>query len=330
VRTSDRRLQYRAMAAAAFAALGPAMAACGDEPQAATAPEVATMLEHLPGDASAVIGIRASRAREVPALAGLLEWLPEEPVGAAIARHCGLGARSGIDLAVAAIGGDAAPARAFVAMRGSFTRDSVATCVTELATVTGEPIAVTREGSVTAYSGRVDRRHVYWSTPEVAIVAPQADDAPAALGALFKQSGVTTSSELMSYVGRVRTGAAFWMAGPLPPEVQKRMAGLGPGVPALRGFYLSADGDGDGVRVSLGLRLASDKEAEAAARAFRAQRGELARAAPEARAVVDKIEVARSGTDLALDAVLTAEEAKTMIDLVAGLTGLPRGARAKP
>jgi hypothetical protein len=329
VRTSDRRLHYRAMAAAALAAFGPA-AACGDQAQPAQDPAVASMLEHLPGDAWAVVGIRASRARQVPALAPLLDWLPAEPVGAAIARHCGLGSRSGIDLAIAAIGGGAAQGRAFVAMRGSFTRDSVATCVTELAAVTGEAVAVTREGSVTSYSGRTEKRHVYWPTPQVAIVAPQADDAPAALGALFKQAGVTTSSELMSYVGRVRTGAAFWMAGPLPPEVQKRMAGFGPGVPALRGFYLSADGDGDGVRVSLGLRLASDKEAEAAARAFRAQRGELARAAPEARAVVDKIEVARSGTDLALDAVLTAEEAKTMIDLVAGLTGLPRGARAKP
>jgi hypothetical protein len=330
VRTSDRRLQYRAMAAAAVAAFGPAMAACGDEPQAAIGPEVATMLEHLPGDAWAVVGIRASRARQVPALARLLEWLPAQPVGAAVATHCGLGARSGIDLAIAAIGGDAAPGSTFVAMRGSFTRDSVATCVTELTAVTGEAIAVTREGSVTAYSGRKEKRHVYWPTPQVAIVAPHAEDAPAALGALFKQAGVTTDSELMSYLGRVRTGAAFWMAGPLPPEVQKRMGGLGPGVPALKGFYLTADGEGAGVRVSLGLRLASEKEAEVAARTFREQKGELGRAAPDARTVIDKIELARTGTDLALEAVLTAAEAETMIDLVAGLTGLPQGAGTRP
>jgi hypothetical protein len=314
------------MAAAALAALGPA-AACGDEPSGGeVTPEVATMLEHLPGDAWAVVGIRASRARQVPALSRLLEWLPQEPIGAAIARHCGVGQRSGIDLAIAAIGGDAAPDRAFVAMRGSFTRDSVATCVTDLADVTGETIAVTQEGSVTAYSRREDKRHVYWPTREVAIVAPHAGDAPAALDALFKQAGVTTDSELMGYVGRVRTGAAFWMAGPLPPEVQNRLAGLGSGVPALKGFYLTADGEAAGVRFSLGLRLASEKEAEAAARTFREEKSELARAAPDARAMVDKIEVAQSGTDLALEAVLTSAETETLIDLVGGLTGMPRGA----
>ncbi|HKE20050.1 MAG TPA: hypothetical protein VKB80_34485 [Kofleriaceae bacterium] len=338
MRTGDRRRAARVQAAVALATAAAATGACAvawpacgkdDLPEGEITGEVATMLEHLPGDAWAVIGIRAARARAVPALARLLEWMPAPPVDRAIAENCGLDPRRGADLAVATLGGGPGAERVFVAIRGSFTRDSVATCVNELSDRTGEAIPITQEGSLTVYGARHKRSHIYWPTREVAIAAPLADDAPAALAALVEQAGVRTDARLMSYVGRVRTGAAFWMAGPLPAAVQKQLARL-PGAPALQGFFASADGEGSGVRVILGLRLAGAKQAEAAAVTFRDERAELAASAadPRAAAIVEKVEVTQGGSDIALTASLTPEEAALLIDRLAGMTGLPApGAR---
>jgi hypothetical protein len=286
--------------------------------------EVATMLEHLPGDAWAVVGIRAARVRAVPALARVLEWMPAPPVERAIAENCGLDPRRGADLAVATLAGSAGAERVFVAIKGSFTRDSVASCTGALSERTGAAIPVMQDGSLTVYGTRRQKSTIYWPTREVAIAAPLSSDAPAALAALVDQAGVRTNATLMSYVSRVRTGAAFWMAGPLPPEAQKRLARL-PGVPALQGFFASADGEGKGVRVLLGLRLAGDKEAEAAAQAFRDERGALAAAVsdPRAAAIVKKLEVTQGGSDIALQASLSAAEAALLIDLIGGMSGLP-------
>jgi hypothetical protein len=314
---------------------GLAAGACGKDslPAGEVTPEVATMLEHLPGDAWAVVGIHAARVRAVPALARLLEWLPEAPVPPIVAESCGLDPRRGLDLAVAAIGGAGGPDSVFVAMKGSFRRDAIGTCIIELSDRTREAMTAVQDGSVTVYGARKQRGHVYWPTREIAVVAPEASNAAAALNAIAGQPGVRTDERLMSYVGRVRTRAAFWMAGPLPPDARERMAGLGPGVPALQGFFVTADGEEDGraVRVVLGLRLAGEAEAEAAARTFREQRGALAAVSRDPRviAVVNKLQLARSGAEVVLQASLDAAETRMLIDMVAGLTGMP-AAESRP
>ena len=302
---------------------------CGGEslPAGEVTPEVATMLEHLPGDAWAVVGIHAARVRAVPALARLLEWLPDAPVPEAIAESCGLDPRRGLDLAVAAIGGGGAPDSVFVAMKGSFRRDAIATCIIEVSDRTGDTLTAVQDGSVTVYGARKQRGHVYWPTREIAVVAPQAENPAAALNRIAGQPGVRTDDRLMSYVGRVRTRAAFWMAGPLSPELKKRMAGLGPGVPALQGFFVTADGEEDGraVRVLLGLRLAGEAEAAAAARTLREQRAALSAASRDPRlvAVLGKLQLAQGGAEVVLRASLDAAETGALIDMVAGLTGMP-------
>ncbi len=329
MKPGHRRLSSRAVGALAAAAIASSGAACGKDslPTGEVTREVATMLEHLPGDAWAVIGIHAARVRAVPALARLLEWLPEAPVPPVIAESCGLDPRRGVDLAVATIGGGGAPDSVVVAMKGSFRRDTIGTCIIELADRTGDAMTAVQDGSVTVYGARKERGHVYWPTRDIAVVAPQAGKPIEALNAIVGQPGVRTDARLMSYLGRVRTRAAFWMAGPLPPEAQKRMTGFGPGVPALQGFFVTADGEEDGraVRVTLGLRLASEKEAEAAARAFREQRAGLAAAArdPRAAAVVNKLELLQGGSEVVLQVSLNAAETSLLIDMVAGLTGLP-------
>ncbi len=313
------------LAIAAVAGAGPG---CGKDslPAGEVTPEVATMLEHLPGDAWAVVGIHAARVRAVPALARLLEWLPDAPVPEVIAESCGLDPRRGLDLAVAAIGGGA-PDSVFVAMKGSFRRDAIATCIIEVSDRTRDTLTAVQDGSVTVYGARKQRGHVYWPTREIAVVAPQAVNPAAALNAIAGQPGVRTDERLMSYVGRVRTRAAFWMAGPLSPDAQKRMAGLGPGVPALQGFFVTADGEEDGraVRVLLGLRLAGEAQAEAAARTFREQRAALSAASRDPRlvAVLGKLQLTQSGAEVVLQASLDAAETSMLIDLVAGLTGVP-------
>ena len=328
MKPGHRRLTSRVVGALAATSIA-AAAACGKDslPAGEVTPEVATMLEHLPGDARAVIGIHAARVRAVPALARLLEWLPEAPVPPVIAQSCGLDPRRGLDLAVAAIGGSGAPDSVFVAMKGSFRRDTIGSCIIELADRTGDAMTAVQDGSVTVYGARKERGHVYWPTRHIAVVAPQAEKPVEALNQIAGQPGVRTDERLMSYVGRVRTRAAFWMAGPLLPEAQKRMTGFGPGVPALQGYFVTVDGDGDGrtVRATLGLRLAGEKEAEAAARAFREQRGALAAAAgdPRAAAVVKKLELAQGGSEVVLQVKLDPAETSLLIDMVAGLTGLP-------
>jgi len=306
--------------AAAFAAAG-----CRDAPvpPGEVTPEVSAILSHLPGDAWAVIGINAARARAVPALSRLLEWLPPAPLAAEIVDGCGLDARRRIDLAVATLGRAASPEAVFVGATGTFSRDSVATCLADLAR-TGQPIATAQEGAVTAYGARGDKGHIYWPTAEVAVMSPRAQGAAAALGEIANQGGVMRNEALMSYVSRARTNSALWMAGPLPPAMQERLAGFGPGVPALRGFFMSADGDESGaVRVLLGLRVAGEKQAKAAAEAFRSQRAALAAQLPgdaRAAAIAKRIEVARSGSDVVLQVTLTAPEVDMLVQLIAGLT----------
>jgi hypothetical protein len=318
-------------------------AGCGQDraPPGEVTPEVATILGHLPGDAWAVVGINAARVRAIPALAPLLDWLPKPPLDPKIVARCGLDSRQGIDRAIATLGGGGRPDAIHLALQGSFSRHSIDDCVADLSSESDQPIVARQEGSLTAYTVAGKKSHVYWPVGEVLIVAPDAVDQAAALNLLVGAESVKASSRLMGYVGRVRTGAAFWMAGPLPPEVQKQMAGFGPGVPALQGFFLTVDAAGEGkdssqgeaVRALLGLRLAREKEARAAAEAFRDQRGALASAAPDPRAgaIVKKLEVSQSGSEVALRVSLTAAEVELLADLVAGVSGLPQpAAPAKP
>lgn len=293
---------------------------------------VDVILGHLPGDAWAVVGINAARAREVPALKKLVDWLPPAPLEPKVARSCGFEKLGGVDLAVAALGGGPRDDDVFVALHGGFTNDSMSRCITSLEAATGERMSVERQGSLTAYDARSGggKSYVYWPTPDFVIVSPQTKSSRAALDRLIGAAGIKSNRSLMSYLGRVRTDAAFWMAGSLPPEVQKQLSGLGPGVPVLQGFFVTVDGEGAGdpVRVVLGLRLGGEREARAAAKAFREQKAELAKAVPDprARAIVGKLDVAQHGAEVALQASLDAAEAAFLVEMTAGMAGLPGAA----
>ncbi len=82
---------------------------------------------------------------------------------------------------------------------------------------------------------------------------------------------------------------------------------------------------GSTVRVVLGLRLAGEEEAEAAARTFREQRAAMSAATRDPRviAVVSKLELAQSGAEVVLQVSLDAGETNMLIDMIAGLTGMP-------
>jgi hypothetical protein len=313
--------------------------ACGKDdalPAGRITRPVEVILGHLPGDAWAVVGINAARVRQVPPLAKLLEQLPGMPPE--IAGTCGFEKLGGVDFAVATLV-RGAPGREnlFVALQGGFTRQTVERCIANLSATTGKPINVAHEESLTVYDIRdgSGKNYVYWPTGDFVILAPQTPTSPAALSRLIGAAGVSSNETLMSYVRRVQTDAAFWMAGPLPPELQKQMAGFGAGVPALQGFTISVDGIGEGksahqsatgeVAVLLRLRLGQEQDGVAAARAFRAQKGDLVRAVPDPRvtAIVNKLEVTPSGEEVALRVSLTAAEVDLVFDLVAGMSGLP-------
>ena len=241
-------------------------------------PEVDVILGHLPAGAWAVVGINAARARRVPALHDLLRVLPAPPIDPGIAESCSLSPLGGIDLAVASLGhGPGNEEAVFLAMKGGFTRESIARCIGDRSARTGERIGATKDGPLTVYgastpsgTGGGARSHAYWPTADILIMSPQAERAQAALDQLVGAKGVTTDAVLMSYVRRVRTDAAFWMAGPLPAAMQAQMAGLGPDVPALQGFFITVDGTAGAdraahpsspvVRVQLGLRCSCAEE----------------------------------------------------------------------
>jgi hypothetical protein len=309
------------LAAAALASLAAAACSRDPVPRGELTPEVSTMLGHLPGDARAIIGINSARARKVPSLGRLLAWLPDAPLDPALAGACALDPDRAVDQVVATIGpaGADGAERLFVAMKGGFTRESIASCLAR-SDREARP-AITLEGAVTAYTAQRAKRYIYWPAGDVAIVSPDAPDSRAALDQLIAGGQAKQDARLMSYVSRVRTGAAFWMAGPMPPRVVQRLAGLGPSAVAIEGFFVSVDGeDGEAepIRLLVGLRLGGVKHARAAERAFRLQRAELARAIPDERAgaIVNRLEISRSGAEVALRASLTGAESEMLLDVL--------------
>src|SRR6266545_1688481 len=225
----------RSLVTAALAAI-----ACGKEgalPAGRVTRPVEVILGHLPADAWAVVGINAARVRQVPMLKKLLQQLPGMPPE--IAGTCGFEKLGGVDLAVATLVRDPQGGESLlVALQGGFSRQSVERCIAALAATTDQPINIAHEESLTVYDVRKGsgKNYVYWPTGDIVILAPHTPTSSAPLGRLIGAPGVTSNAALMSYVRGVQTDAAFWMAGPLPPDVHKRMAELGAGVPALQGF----------------------------------------------------------------------------------------------
>lgn len=294
--------------------------------------DVTAALAHLPPRAWGVVGVRPARARAVPGLAALLAHLPALPIEPATARACGLtpaAADAAIELAVAALGGSGAgdPAIA-VALTGSFTRASIARCVVERAAGDDEPLAATDDGRLTVYGPRPGARrgggasataptHAYWPTDRVLVLAPLGDGARAALTALAAAD--PAPSGLAELVARVRTDAALWAAGRVPPSVEARLRAAGPGVAPVRGFFAWLAGDGAGrIDLLVGLRLASADDAVATADALAEQRGALTAGLGDERlrAIAGRIEVARSGADVAGRVSLTQDELAHLVALV--------------
>jgi hypothetical protein len=212
-----------------------------------------------------------------------------------------------------------------LALRGGFTRPAVERCIANLSAPTGQAINVAHEESLTVYDVRdgSGKNYVYWPTADFVILSPQTPTSPSALARLIGANGASSNETLMSYAREVQTDAAFWMAGPLPPERKRQMAGAG--VPALEGFTLSLDrAASDAAFVLVRLRLGGEEEAQAAARALREQKGDLAGAVPDPRgpAIVSKLEVTPSGPEVGLRVSLTAPELELLVDLLAGVTGL--------
>lgn len=338
-------------------ALGILLAGCDRDPRlpaGVATQDVGAAITHLPARAWALVGVRPARARAVPALAALLARLPALPIEPGLARTCGLSPTAGdaaIDLAVAAIGGaDAGDRAVAVALSGSFTRASIARCAVERTAGDDEPLAATDDGRLTAYAPRPGARrgggaaatgptHAYWPTDRILVVAPLGDRAPAALTALAavdptglrpdaRESGPRQAARggdpappgLADLVSRVRTDAALWAAGRLPPPVEARLRAAGPGVAPVRGFFAWLDPGGAGrIDLLLGLRLATAEEAEATADALAEQREALtaALADPRLRAIAARVEIVRAGADVAGRASLSPDELAHLVGLVA-------------
>ena len=309
--------------------------------------DVTAAIAHLPPRAWGLVGVRPARARAVPALAALLARLPALPIEPGMARACGLvptARDAAIDLAVAALGAED-PALA-VALTGSFTRASIASCAVARST-DDEALAATDDGRLTVYgpkrgarrgggAGATGPTHVYWPTDRILVVAPLGDRAPAALTSLAaagpaavpadsRQSGSRqaargpTPSGLIDLVARVRTDAAMWAAGRVPPSMEARLRAAGAGVAPVRGFFASLDpGSAGRVDLVVGLRLASVEDAGATADALAEQREALtaALADPRLRAIAGRVAIARSGADVAGRVSLAPDELAHLIDLV--------------
>lgn len=319
-----------------LAALG-----CGAEPdplaEGKLTAEAQAALAHLPLDGWAVLGINTSRARRVLALKDLLDRLPEPPLDPAIAGPCGLDAHAAVDLAVASFGGSAGDGAVFIALRGAFTRESIAACVAGLTGPTGQPMTATNDGALTSYGPPGEQAtaretlespeaprlgphaYVYWPSDDVLVLSPSSRGAREALLGLAGAARAD-GAPLLAALARVRTDAAFWAAGALAPALQARLVQLGPGVPPVRGFFASLDGEADQpVRLLAGLRLATDEEAGAMVEAFGEQRPALAAALADPRAadLVRRLAVGRSGADVVLQVSLTAAEIAMLVDMFA-------------
>ena len=308
--------------------------------------DVAAMLAHLPADAWGVVGVRAARARRVPALAPLLARMPALPLDPSIGRACGLDPFAAVDLAVAALGGGGGEQAVVVALAGTFTRDSIARCIADRSAQTGERLSAADDGPLTVYgpggaarggggAGAAGRAYAYWPAADLVILSPAADGARAALMVLAGAGGAAPIPAPTGCLGRVHTDAALWAAGLVSPAMHRRMAAVGADVPGVRGFFATVDADpsGDGsVSVLVGLRFATDREAAGAADSFRAQRGDLARAMPDPRAgaIVKRLEVARSGPDLAVQASLGPTEVELVVALIAAAAIDPPATAATP
>jgi hypothetical protein len=301
-----------------LAALG-----CGAEPdplaEGKLTADAQAALAHLPLDGWAVLGINTGRARRVFALKDLLDRLPEPPLDPAIAGPCGIDAHAAVELAVASFGGSAGDGAVFVALRGAFTRESIATCVAGLTGPTGQPMTAAQDGPLTRYGAGSQAAHVYWPTDEVLVLSPSSRGARESLLGLAGAARADGAA-LMAALARVRTDAAFWAAGALPPALQARLVQLGPGVPPVRAFFASLDGEADRpVRLLAGLRLATDEEAGAMVEAFGRERPALAAALPDPGAadLVRRLEVGRYGADVVLQVSLTAAEIAMLVDMIA-------------
>jgi hypothetical protein len=177
---------------------------------------------------------------------------------------------------------------------------------------------------------------VYWPTDRILVVAPLGDRAPAALTSLAaagptavpadaRQSGSRQAargpaSGWIELVARVRTDAAMWAAGRVPPSMEARLRAAGAGVAPVRGFFASLDpGSAGRVDLLVGIRLASAEDAGATADALAEQREALtaALAEPRLRAIAGRVTIARSGADVAGRVSLAPAELAHLIDLVA-------------
>ena len=300
------------------AALAAPLGACKKEgvPGGQVTPEVATLLGHLPADAALAFGANLAVARTSPLYAGFKPELPPEL--AALAERCKLDPFAAIDQLVGTTGDDLDDRDSvFVAARGSFTKEAVASCVGRL----GETASISDEGGLTVYQLEGQKIHARWPAADTVIASVTGGTSPESMQKVSGGGpGAAGNQQLMAFVSKVDTSAAFWLAGPFPSSMRSQLVGV-PGSPS--GFWLSANPKGDGALVLLGLQLDSADVAEATAGQFRDQKKQLEGMMPDPKlaAIVGRVQVMQSGTDLAFKLELGKADIEHLTQMASGLLG---------
>ena len=258
------------------------LAACESERQKPVAkPLVAyakTAVRHLPSDSALLVGVDLEQVRATPlsaTLPHLLRWaLPTAPSN--MAGVCDLDPNTMVSHVVVSFGQNLIEREQRLAvLAGRFDKQQVGVCLALAATKLSRSLVATDRGPLTLYSDEDDGigALVYWPSPALAIVAPDAIRADSALQrSVDADTSLSEQPVFQTLLPRTDTSAAAWAVGPVPQHVHTALAPHMGHVP--RSFFASITLD-DPPTVRVTLRYVSKRAATSSERWLRDARRSL-------------------------------------------------------
>lgn len=300
-----------------------ASSACGKKkvPKGKVTAEAAALIAHLPADARMLMGANLAAARETDIYKSVIAKLvPELPPELQMFKEaCNIDVLNDIDQVVVSAGEDFEDEKQmYFAVKGKVTKSALSECISKISTERQTGVTVAEEGKLTVYSAPAGKAYVYWPTDDTVVASwAGVDNAEAMQKAVA--GGAQNNETLMSFAGKVNTGALVWMAGETPASLRAQTAAM-PG--ELEGLFFQAEApSSDTLKVLFGMRLT--KDADKAADQIEDQIDSFKSAIPDKKlgSLLGRVEVMQSGSDVALGLKLSKEDITHLMGMGALMGG---------
>lgn len=262
------------------------------------------MLSYLPKDSSAVVGVGWSKATK----SELFKKYQDKVLAKAgdelaeMKEKCGIDMIADMSNIVVAVGANPQDEDAIVAgIKGKFDQKKIEECVTKM----GGKV----EGTVYT-DDKGEPLNAFWASSDTVILSKglTADE----IKALVSGGSVKDNKDLMELIGKVDSGAAFWLAGMVPAELAGQMGPMG--TPPKAG-YLSLNVT-SGIDAKVGLLFNSEDEAKGLSTMI--DMGiNMGKQQPGMKEILDGVSSSQSGNTITIKAKVSGEQL-TKLETMAG------------